>query len=111
MISASTRFFAQPRLIMPTFGCRSWSRSACLHLPGRTAQPTRASLATTGWRFLIVGVLINRHVLVVVFQRLSIFCDLNGVRIENANRDMFAAKFHGTICWRNPAFEGGTVRF
>src|SRR5438067_1269247 len=52
--------------------------------------------------------LINRHVFVIVLQRLSILCDLDGIRIENANRYMFAAEFYRPIYWRDPAFEGGT---
>src|SRR4029450_9716762 len=47
----------------------------------------------------------------LIFPRLSILCDLDGIRIQNANRDMFAAEFYRTICWRDPAFEGGTAAF
>ena len=55
--------------------------------------------------------LVNRHVFVVLSQCLAVFCDLNSIRIEDANPDMFAAKFHRPICWRNPPFEGGTSTF
>src|SRR5207237_3934095 len=54
---------------------------------------------------------VNRDVFVVVFQRLSILGDLDGIRIENANRDMFPTKFHRPICGRDPAFKGGTSAF
>src|SRR5713101_6048011 len=49
--------------------------------------------------------LIHRHVLVVFLQRLSVFGDLNGLRIENPNRHMLTAKFNRTINWRDPSFE------
>ena len=55
--------------------------------------------------------LVNRHVLIAVFQRLAVFRDLNSVGIEDANRDMFTAKFHGAVCWRNPALKRGTPAF
>src|SRR5206468_4711284 len=69
-------------------------------------QPTRLPLQVMTSRLLV-----NRHVLVVVFQRLTILCDLDSVRIENANRDMFSAKFNRAIRRRNPSFEGRTSAF
>ena len=49
--------------------------------------------------------LIDRHVLVVFLQRLSVLGDLNGFRIEDPNRHMLAAKFNRTISRRDPSFE------
>src|SRR5947207_5582733 len=96
MISASTRFFAQPRLTMPTL----------VPCAGRRFAP-KASGATTDGEFMN-RTLVNRHVLIAVFQRLAVFRDLNSVGIEDANRYVFPAKFHGAVCWRHPPFEGGT---
>ena len=43
--------------------------------------------------------LIDGYVLVVLFKRLAILLDLNGVAIENAYGDMLPAKFNCTISW------------
>src|SRR4029450_7120577 len=105
MISASTRFFAQPRLIMPTLvrcsARRAWRDS-------RLAP--KAFGATAAGEFMN-RLLVDRHVFVAVLQRLSILCDLDSIRIENANRDMLPVKFHGSICRRNPALKGRTAVF
>ena len=50
---------------------------------------------------------VNRYVFVVIFQRLAIFCDLNGIGIENTDRDMLTAEFNGAVSWRNPTLERG----
>src|SRR5204862_3394636 len=98
MISASTRFLAQPRLIMPIFGrCSSGNDSPFA---------PNAFGATTGGEFMTA--LVNRYVFVVIFQRLAIFCDLNGVRIENTDRNMLTAEFNSAVSWRNPTLERGT---
>src|SRR5258705_12092388 len=95
MISASTRFLAQPRLIMPTL----------VRCAGSVLQGAADTAATTGGEFMTASV--NRYVFVVIFQRLAIFCDLNGIRIENADRDMLAAEFNRAVSRRNPTLEGG----
>src|SRR2546430_11150001 len=97
MISASTRFLAQPRLIMPTFvaRCRRVNGSS---FATETAAATARELTTSS---------IDRHVFVVLFQRFAVFRDLNGVRIQNTNRDVLAAKFNRTVSRRNPALERG----
>ena len=51
------------------------------------------------------SLLIDRHVLVVLLQRLSVFGDLNGFRIEDPNRHVLTAKFNRTISRRDPSFE------
>src|ERR1700730_223668 len=79
MISASTRFLAQPRLIMPIFALMF------LETPAST--------------------LLDRDVGVVLGYELAIFPDLNGVTIEHSHGDMLTVKFHRPIGWRNPAFE------
>ena len=48
---------------------------------------------------------VDRHVLVVFLQRLSVFGDLNGFRIEDPNRHVLTAKFNRTISRRDPSFE------
>src|SRR5438128_4452493 len=101
MISASTRFFAQPRLIMPTFGLKA------IPIPFLFISAVNVRRWAFGVFLNFRSPLIDRHVFVVLFQRLAVFSDLNRVRIENANRDTFAAKFDCAISWRNPAFECG----
>ena len=48
---------------------------------------------------------VNRYVFVVIFQRFAIFCELNGIRIEDPNRDILTAKFNRTISWGDLLFE------
>jgi len=50
---------------------------------------------------------VHRYVFVACFQRLAILRDLNGVRIENTNRDMLTAKLNGAVSRRNPPLERG----
>lgn len=50
---------------------------------------------------------VNRYVFVPVFERLAIFGDLNGVGIENTDRDMLAAEFNGAVSRRDPTLERG----
>src|SRR5215208_6961137 len=90
MTSASTRFLAQPRLIMPTLM--------------RFAGELAAGTATTTDEFMRAR-LVDRHVLVVFLQRLPVFCDLNGFRIEDPNRHVLTVKFNRTISRGNPSFE------
>jgi len=54
--------------------------------------------------------LVDRHVIVVVFKRLAILCDLNSVTIENAHGNMLTAKLYGAISRRNPTLDGA-IRF
>jgi len=72
---------------------------------GSVLQVAADTAATTGGEFMAASV--NRYVFVVIFQRLAIFCDLNGIRIENTDRDMLAAEFNGAVSRRNPTFERG----
>src|SRR5207249_10629806 len=51
--------------------------------------------------------LVDRHVLVVLLQRLAVFGERDGFRIENSNRDMLAAKFNRTVSRGNPSLERG----
>src|SRR5205085_8359866 len=72
MISASTRFFAQPRLIMPTFVLIAWNE---------TEPP----------------MLLDRDVVVAAGNRLAVFLNLNCFAIQNADRDFLAAEFHRPV--------------
>ena len=49
--------------------------------------------------------LIDRHVLVVFLQHLSVLGDLNGFGIEDPNRHVLTAKFNRTISRGDPSFE------
>src|SRR6266487_4340929 len=104
MISASTRFLAQPRLIMPTFVAR------CRRVNGSSFATETPKAFGAKPRELTTS-LIDRHVFVVLFQRFAVFRDLNGVRIQNTNRDVLAAKFNRTVSRRNPALERGLALF
>src|SRR5947207_2286435 len=74
MISASTRFFAQPRLIMPTL---------VLILRKRRG-------------------LLDSDVGVGLGQRFAIFPDLDCFAVQDPDRDMLAAEFDNAIGRRNP---------
>jgi len=52
-----------------------------------------------------IRALVNCYVLVVVADSLAILLDLNGIRIENANRDMLPAEFDRAVGRRNPALK------
>ena len=78
MISASTRFFAQPRLIMPTL---------VLILRKRRG-------------------LLDSYVGVGLGQRFAIFPDLDCFAVQDPDRDMLAAEFDNAIGRRNPALVG-----
>ena len=98
---------------MPTFGLRQSIVFVIVFILNGVQRLQRRSIAKAGLGVFLnlPPLLINRHVFVVVLQRLSILCDLDGIRIENPNRDMLAAEFYRTICRGNPAFEGGTAAF
>src|SRR5436190_17454856 len=102
MISASTRFLAQPRLIMPTLvRCCDARIARCA---GSVLQVAADTAATTGGEFMAASV--NRYVFVVIFQRLAIFCNLTAIRIEKTNRDMLTSEFNRTVSCGNPPFDG-----
>src|SRR5262245_4676805 len=89
MISASTRFFAQPRLIMPTFGrCEGTAEADSSRCPQEIAAGPADNFMPSS---------VDRYVFVALFQRLAVFHDLNSVGIKNANGDVFAAKFHRSV--------------
>src|SRR4030095_15121908 len=108
MISASTRFLAQPRLTMPTFGFPKPVAFLLIFI-SVVENIEKSNAASESSRFDVGRLLylIDGYVFVVFFERLTIFHDLNGVTFENTNRDMVTAKFHCAVGWRNPAFEGG----
>src|SRR5207237_8693907 len=85
IISASTRFLAQPRLIIPTFVRCSGRRVACLDLwfAADTAASTKEFSADFTGRSLL-----NSDVGVTLNDLLSVFLDLNGFAIENAHRNV-----------------------
>src|SRR5215211_1148103 len=99
MTSASTRFLAQPRLIMPTFGFRETSAFMLIFIfyperPTSNAHRFTAKLSALSaecWALSVRCFLnpsqlsIDRYVLVVFLQRLSVLGDLNGFRIEHPN--------------------------
>src|SRR5438874_1080801 len=107
MISASTRFLAQPRLIMPTFVRYGCNGGRVVRIGDGFAGNTliRLSLgagsvaAEAAFSRIETEKLIDGYVLVVLFKRLAILLDLNGVAIENAHGDMLPAKFNCTISW------------
>src|ERR1700688_2604557 len=91
MISASTRFLAQPRLIMPTFGFQA-TRFPSVFI---SAFDVRRSALDVG-RFLGLFRVpsVHRHVCVIFFQSFAVFRDCNGLGIENPNRHVLTAKFN-----------------
>src|SRR6266446_2458349 len=104
MISASTRFLAQPRLIMPTFGFQA-TRLRSVFI---SAFDVRRSALDVG-RFLrtLPSTSVHRHVCVIFFQSFAVFRDCNGLGIENPNRHVLTAKFNRAISRRHPTFERG----
>src|SRR3954452_21837829 len=79
MISASTRFLAQPRLIMPIFGFVD--APLLLFIPSEETLNSQLPVclrpsALDVERSAFASCLIDGHVLVVLCQRLSIFRDL-----------------------------------
>src|SRR6266487_3854605 len=109
MISASTRFLAQPRLIMPIFGFVG--ATVALFISSSRKRPTpnaqRPIVCLRRSALSVCFALIDCHVLVVLLQLLSVLGDLNGFRIEDANRHVLTAKFNRTIRRRDPSFERG----
>src|ERR1051326_2851424 len=85
MISASTRFLAQPRLIMPTFGFAGATLALFIFDFEKTSAPN-AHVEFSGverWalsvgRFLS-GFLVDGHVLIVLLQLLSVLGEFSGV--------------------------------
>lgn len=94
MISASTRFLAQPRLIIPTFVRCSGRRVAC---SGPTLAADTAAATEELSSLIAAGKLFNGDVGVVFFHELAVFLDLNGISIKHPHRDMLTAKFHRAI--------------
>src|SRR5262252_4241671 len=80
MISASTKFLAQPRLIMPTF---------VLMFGAKMKSPA----------------LLDRDVFVTTSDRLTVLLDLNRVAIQNPDRDFLAMKLYRAVRWRDPSFK------
>src|SRR3954467_1196832 len=89
MISASTRFFAQPRLIIPTTGF----------------EPVTPGAATTDW----TGTLFEPHVAIATSDHFAVLPDFDIRRIEHFHGDPLSAELHGTRVHVNPAFEGRTT--
>src|SRR6266700_3646192 len=102
MISASTRFLAQPRLIIPTFVRRSSGRVAS----GPTLAADTAAATEELSSLIAAAGLFNGDVVVVVFQGFPVFLDLHGISVKDPHRDMLTAKLHRAIGRRDPAFEG-----
>src|SRR6266496_585910 len=102
MISASTRFLAQPRLIMPTFGFQA-TRFPFVFIS--VFDVRRWTLGVFLGPFQLPSV--HRHVCVIFFQSFAVFRDCNGLTIENPNRDVFTPKFNRAISRRHPMFERG----
>src|SRR6266478_6367113 len=102
MISASTRFLAQPRLIMPTFGFQA-TRFPSVFISAFDVR--RWTLGVFLGLFRVPSV--HRHVCVIFFQSFAVFRDCNGLGIENPNRHVLTAKFNRAISRRHPTFERG----
>src|SRR5215510_9672325 len=91
MISASTRFLAQPRLIMPIFGLRPTCVFVLIFIfssqKTSNAQHPTPKLSVFDVECWALSVRpfssIDRHVLIVLLQYLSVFGDLNGFRIKD----------------------------
>src|SRR5207248_7804354 len=81
MISASTRFLAHPRLIMPTFMRRPWSAANV------------AASTTVGF----MAKLLNRDFAVAFAQRFAILANLNRLAIEHAHGNVLTAELHRSI--------------
>ena len=105
---------------MPTLGLRGKSVFVLIFIfypeTSNVERPTsNAKLSAFGvecWAlsvrcFFLLGLSVDRHVLVVLLQFLSVLGDLNGFRIEDPNRYVLTAKFNWTISWRDPSFECG----
>src|SRR5262249_8534932 len=123
MISASTRFLAQPRLIIPTFGLQPRPvvvivfilalekiQRSTLNAQRPIVCLSRFDVGRRTFGVFLVPPrlpLIHCQVLIAFFQRMAVFRNLNGVRIENSNRDMLAVKFNRAISRRHPTFERG----
>src|SRR5205807_773329 len=98
MISASTRFLAQPRLIIPTFVRCSGGRVARIE----SKFAPKAFGASTSRRFML---LLNGDFGVTFSDRLAVLFDLDGVAIEDAHREMLSGEFYRAVCRRNPTLE------
>src|SRR5438132_5448822 len=79
MISASTRFLAQPRLIIPTF--------VLMRIESLAAALFHGDFGVT------------------FSDRLAVLFDLNRVAIEDAHREMLSVEFYRAVCRRNPTLE------
>src|SRR5207244_11332583 len=103
MISASTRFLAQPRLIMPTFGFRA-TPFPFVFISAFDVRRWTLGVFLGPFRLLSV----DGYVFVAFFQRLAVFCDRNGLRIENPNVYMLTAKVYRAVSRRQPYTARGT---
>src|SRR5206468_8667218 len=112
MLSASTRFLAQPRLTMATRTGRRFSSSESGEsantagiIPAGMGLPAPKTFGPQ--QIVDASALLDRYRFVLCFQWLAIFRNLNRVAIENANRDMLGAEFHRAVDRGNPAFKRG----
>src|SRR3954470_22852835 len=92
MISASTRFLAQPRLIIPTTGFEPVTPG-----PGTSADWT--------------ATLFEPHVAIATSDHFAVLPDFDIRRIEHFNRDPLPAELDGTRVHVNPAFKRRTTAF
>src|ERR1700704_270848 len=81
MISASTRFLAQPRLIIPTL------IGAAASAPGVTTP------------------LFDGNVSVAIGKRLSVLLDFHGLAIEDLHGNVFSTESYCAISRTHPVFE------
>ena len=96
---------------MPTFGFAGATLALFIFDFEKTSAPN-AHVEFSGverWalsvgRFLS-GFLVDGHVLIVLLQLLSVLGDLDGFRIENANRYVFTAEFNCAIRRGDPSLE------
>ena len=79
------------------------SETSLIYFRLRIARRTRSEILRFAQNDRLT--LIDRHVLVVLLQRLSVLGDLNGFRIEDPNRHVLTAKFNRAISRRDPSFE------
>src|SRR5262249_32917585 len=71
------------------------------------AQGPNCLPSSSSWALSVCFALIDCHVLVVLLQLLSVLSDLNGFRIEDANRYGLTLKFNRNIRRRDPSFKRG----
>src|SRR6059058_1969384 len=109
MISASTRFFAQPRLIIPPLAALVAVVAGPSPAWSEELPPTRQPLQKT---CSLVSLSCYLQIGVAVGDDLAVLANLHGFTIEHAHAEAVTAEFDCSIGRRNPPFKcrlGGIV--